>query len=83
MVAARTPVVDGLGDQLLAGAGLPLNEHGRVGRGHELQLPQHLAQGGAVAHQPLTRLRPAVTFEQHETAPARLLRRGERCLFGR
>ena len=36
LVLARAVLVDGLGDQLLAGAGLALDQHAGVGRGDPL-----------------------------------------------
>jgi hypothetical protein len=41
--------VDGAGDQLLAGAGLPGDEHGGVGRRDLLHLAEHGEERGAVA----------------------------------
>ena len=38
------------GDQLLAGAGLAEDEHGRVGRGDLLDLGEDAREGGARAH---------------------------------
>ena len=47
--AAAAQVVDGAGDQLLAGTRLPLDEHGGVGRRDDLDLLQHLLQRRALA----------------------------------
>src|SRR6202008_933278 len=41
LAPARGEVVDGLGDELLAGAALALDEHGARDRGHLLDLDQH------------------------------------------
>ena len=48
-LAARAQVVQGAGDQLLAGAGLAADEHGGVGGGDGLDLLEDPAQGGALA----------------------------------
>src|SRR5262249_47601904 len=48
-VAARAEVVQGAGDQLLAGAGLAADEDGGAGGGDGLDLFQDPAEGGAVA----------------------------------
>ena len=37
--------MEGAGDQLLAGAGLARQEHGRIGRGHLLDAPKDTSQG--------------------------------------
>jgi hypothetical protein len=39
VVAACTALLEGAGDELFAGAGLPLDEDGRVGGGDERDLP--------------------------------------------
>ena len=44
---ARAEIVDGAGDELLAGAGLPADEDGGVGRRDGFDLLEDLAQGGA------------------------------------
>jgi hypothetical protein len=48
-VAAGAQLVEGAGDELLAGAGLAADEHGGVGGGDGFDLLQHPAQGGAPA----------------------------------
>src|SRR5262245_18145838 len=47
-VPPRTQIVKGAGDQLLAGARLPADEHGGARRCHSLDLLQHPAQSGAL-----------------------------------
>jgi hypothetical protein len=42
--------VQGAGEQLFAGAALPLQQHGRVGAGRTMQLLRHLAQLGIVSN---------------------------------
>ena len=49
LVGARRVVVDGVRDQLLAGARLAANQHGGVGRGHLRHLLVHLAHRPAGA----------------------------------
>ena len=49
LLLARAVDVDGVRDQLLAGAGLAAQQHGRARRRDLLDLLQHLAQRGAVA----------------------------------
>ena len=49
LVLARAVLVDRLGDQFLAGAGLALDQHAGVGRGDALQPLDHVAHLGAVA----------------------------------
>src|SRR5262249_35157622 len=48
-VAARTALVNGAGEELFAGAGLPLEEDGRVCGGDERDLLQHRGQRSAGA----------------------------------
>ena len=48
-LAAPAQVVDRAGDQLLAGAGLALDQHRRVGRRDDLDLLQHLPERRALA----------------------------------
>src|SRR5436309_3333977 len=43
---ASGPLVNGAGDQLLAGPSLTEDEHGGIGRGHLRHLRQHALQGG-------------------------------------
>ena len=52
MPAPGAVVVNRLGRQLLAGAGLPGDEDGARARGHGLQQVEQLAHPGAAAHQP-------------------------------
>ena len=47
--AAAAQVVDGAGDELLARAGFPLNEHGRVGGRDDLDLAEDVRQRSAGA----------------------------------
>ena len=47
--AAAAQVVNRAGDQLLAGAGFAVNEHGRIGRRDGLDLLQHLPERRALA----------------------------------
>ncbi len=49
-LAARAQPVDGARQQLLAGSRLALDQHGGIGRGHRLNLAQHVAQARALAH---------------------------------
>ena len=49
LLLARRVDVDRVGDQLLAGAGLAAQEHGRVGRRDLLDLLEHIAQWRALA----------------------------------
>ena len=49
-LAARAQAVNGARQQLLAGSGFALDEHGGVGGRHGLNLAQHVAQAGAFAH---------------------------------
>ena len=49
LLLARRVDVDGVGDQLLAGAGLAAQQHRRVRRRHLLHLLEHLAQRRRVA----------------------------------
>ncbi len=42
--------MDSSRQQLFAGSGFALDKHGRIGRRHGLNLPQHVAQAGALAH---------------------------------
>ena len=49
MPAAAAEVVDGLGDELFAGAGLSVDEHRRRRRGSLLDDAIHLAQGRRIA----------------------------------
>ena len=48
----RRELMDGTGEQLLAGAALPQDEHGGVGRRHALDLEQRLLESFARAHEP-------------------------------
>jgi hypothetical protein len=50
-LGARGLVVEGAGDQLLAGAGLAADEHAHVGGGDALEHGVDLAHGGAAAEQ--------------------------------
>ena len=45
-IPARRVLVDGVGDQLLAGAALPDDQHAAAGGRHERQLVQHLLHAG-------------------------------------
>ena len=49
VLAPRTQLVNGAGDQLLAGAGFAQNQHGAVGVGHLLNRLTHPLHGLAVA----------------------------------
>ena len=49
LVRARAVVVDGPRDQLLAGAGLALDQHGAVHRRHELEALEDRLHGAALA----------------------------------
>ena len=49
-VLARALLMDGAGDELLAGAALSGDEHGRIGGRDELDLLHHLLQAGTAAH---------------------------------
>ena len=49
-VGPRAELVDGAGDQLLAGAGLAHQQHAGPRRGHQPRQPVHPPHGGAVAH---------------------------------
>ena len=48
-VAALAEAVDGVGDQLLAGAGFAEQQHRRAGAGHLPRGAEHLGHGGAGA----------------------------------
>ena len=50
VVAACAALVNGASDKLFAGASLPLDKHCGVGRGHDLDLREHLGQRGAGAN---------------------------------
>src|SRR5439155_9815170 len=54
--SARARIVQRLGDALLAGAGLALDQHRRIGRGHALELREQLAHLRARADQRSERL---------------------------
>ena len=47
---ARAELMNGACDQFFARAGLPGDEHGRIGRRDGLHLMQYVAEGGAVSH---------------------------------
>ncbi len=49
-IAARAQAMNGARQQFLAGAGLALDEHGRIGGRHGFNLLEHLAQARALAH---------------------------------
>ena len=53
LLLPRAVLVDRLGDQLLAGAGLALDQHGGVGRRDPLQPVDHVVHLRAVADDPL------------------------------
>src|SRR5438552_1718372 len=55
-VAACTALMEGAGNELFAGAGLPLEQDGRVRGRHELDLPQHRGERGAGANDCFTRM---------------------------
>src|SRR5215472_4096989 len=72
---AWAELMNGACDQLFARAGLAGDEHGRLGRRDGLYLVQHLAEGGAVAHNVRkVQLTADFTFQIHLlasiTAPA-------------
>ncbi len=48
LFAAGAQPMDGLGDQLLAGAGFPQDQHGAIALGHQFHLLQHALHGGAL-----------------------------------
>jgi hypothetical protein len=50
-VAARRALVDGVGDALLAGAGLALDQHGRVALREAVDEVEHVAHRRAAADQ--------------------------------
>ena len=49
LIGARAVVVNGPRDQLLAGAGLALNQHGAVHRRDQLEALEHLSASPALA----------------------------------
>ncbi len=65
LVLPRAVLVDGLGHQLLAGAGLALDQHAGVGRGDPLQQRDDIVHLGARADHPFEAellVQPAVQF---------------------
>src|SRR6516225_5587229 len=47
---SRAQIVDGAGEKFLARTRFSLYEHARVGRCHDLDLPERLVEGGAFSH---------------------------------
>ena len=78
-IAPRAQLMDGARDQLLAGAGLARDEHGRIGRRDGLDLLQHAPQRGAAADDVLEQLVAADLVLEVELLAARAARSAPRC----
>ena len=78
LLGAAAAAVDRSGDQLLAGAARPHDEHARLVSGHQFDRPANLIGPGGDAHDPVDRgIRPIVPHilflaRTHPNSPARL-----------
>ena len=66
LVLARTALVDGVGDQFLAGAGLARHKHADVGAGDLLDRAEHLDHGCARADDVAETIAIDLLFERIE-----------------